>query len=856
MIRKISHNSHRKNCMRLALLCSAAMLSGAPAAFAAEDAPPAPAAKTEQTGISDIIVTANRRQERNQDVPIAITALSADLLAKKGIGKEQDLAASVPSLVVGPNGQNSREAMSFTIRGQGATFQASPGVVVYMNEVPLPAPLTLSQQGGPGNFMDLENMQVLSGPQGTLFGRNTTGGAVLLVPKKPTNNTTGYIKGQYGNYNDNEFEGAVNLPVVDEKLLVRVAAAYQDRDGFTQDVVWNKFRDNKHWFAGRIGILARPVEGVENYTMIYGSKSRNNGTGMIHRGFNTDAMAGLGLCSTLGIGVVGGYSCDVYKAATAQANALGPRKTAMSTDGFQKTETWGITNTTDVTLTDNLKLRNIISFQRFWSMYSVDDDATVLMQHELDPSHLPAPGTVTLPGVGTPITYGATPGYSQYPRDNLKGFTEELQLQGSAFTDKLKYTVGAFYYNQTPAGVQGTGATLYCPALYTGMTAFVGGCNTTHQFSGVSNQSKALYAQGTLDLGALSPALDRLRLTGGYRMTWDRVSGFATQWQANPTNVAQLICGATNAPTTAATAYQDCLFSKVLNTNSPSWLIGLDYKVSPRILTYGKISHSYKAGGFNPYAVYVNTQTFNPEIVTSYELGIKSDFKLGTVPARFNASIYNVDYTNAQKASGDYNPLTQAGGARVANGDARIRGIELEASIRPLAGVEIGGNFSYTDAKWTNYQAVTVAGQADCSTGGYAAPFTKAQLTCLPFQYVSPYIWSIHLAIDKNLPDNMGKGSLYVSYSHSSAQYTDAQILPKEQPGAWLEPYGLLNVSADIKEVAGSNFDVGLFATNLTNKLYRISNSNVYQSGGLLLWSTIYGEPRMYGIRLKYHFGE
>ncbi|MGM3262812.1 hypothetical protein ACS22S_27910, partial [Klebsiella pneumoniae] len=80
-------------------------------------------------------------------------------------------------------------------------------------------------------------------------------------------------------------------------------------------------------------------------------------------------------------------------------------------------------------------------------------------------------------------------------------------------------------------------------------TAFVGGCNTTHQFSGVSNQSKALYAQGTLDLGALSPALDRLRLTGGYRMTWDRVSGFATQWQASPTNVAQLICGATNAPT-------------------------------------------------------------------------------------------------------------------------------------------------------------------------------------------------------------------------------------------------------------------------------------------------------------------
>ncbi|HWV13592.1 MAG TPA: TonB-dependent receptor plug domain-containing protein, partial [Sphingobium sp.] len=169
-----------------------------PAAFAQAEAQPQGA--EENVGLTDIVVTANRRAERNQDVPIAITALSADRLEQQGIAKEQDLQANVPSLVVGPNGQGSRESQSFTIRGQGATFQASPGVVVYMNEVPLPAGITLSQQGGPGNFVDLENLQVLSGPQGTLFGRNTTGGAVLLVPKKPTSEFGGWIKGEIGNY--------------------------------------------------------------------------------------------------------------------------------------------------------------------------------------------------------------------------------------------------------------------------------------------------------------------------------------------------------------------------------------------------------------------------------------------------------------------------------------------------------------------------------------------------------------------------------------------------------------------------------------------------------------------------------
>jgi iron complex outermembrane receptor protein len=821
----------------------AAAALGYPVAGWAQTA--APAAGTQ---LEEIIVTATRRQERNQDVPIAITAFTPERLEQQGVRKEQDLQASVPSLVVGPNGNGSREAQSFTLRGQGATFQASPGVVVYLNEVPLPSPLTLSQQGGPGNFVDLENLQVLAGPQGTLFGRNTTGGAVLLVPHKPTDKFSGSIQGQAGNYDMRQLEGVLNVPVIQDKLLVRLVGAYDDRDGYTRDVQWNKDRDNTHWYSGRLGVLARPTDRLENYLMVYGAYSRNNGSGLIHRGFNIPVLQALGLCRE-GATIPGAVaSCDVYRAATAQADALGPRAEAYSVDVFQKTKTWGATNTTSYELTDELTLRNIVSYQRFTSRYRYDGDATVLQQHDVDPGVLPPPGAAQLPGDGTPITYLNASLAKELPRDDLKGLTEELQLQGKMLDDKLTFTTGGFYYEQKPAGVQGSSAILYCPAAFTGF------CQSSTQQSAVTQKSKALYAQATLDLGAFSPALDALRVTAGYRYTWDTINGFAFQFQQNPTVPGQVICGATNQPASAADGPTVCRFDAELKSTAPTWLVGLDYKVRPDMLLFAKVSRGYKSGGFNPYAVFPNTRTFRPETVTSYEAGVKSDWRIGDVPARLNATYYYEKYRDIQRATGDFNPTTLAGGARTVNADARIQGVELEGTIRPFRGLEIGGNYSYTDAKYTKYLALTNTGQQDCL--GFAAPGSLANLKCLPFQYVSPHIWSLHAALDIPIPEELGKLSLYANYSHTSSQYTEAAQLESAQPGARLEPFGLLNLSLDWKNIAGRGVDAGVFVTNATNKLYRISNTDVFQPGALLYWSTLYGEPRMWGVRLRYRFGD
>ncbi len=835
------------------LLGSAAALTGIVHTGASAQVAAADQAEAQRSGIGEIVVTANRREERGQDVPIAITALSPQRLEQQGINKEQDLQASVPSLVVGPNGQGSRDSNSFTIRGQGATFQASPGVVVYLNEVPLPAGITLSQQGGPGNFVDLESLQVLSGPQGTLFGRNTTGGAVLLVPRKPGDELGGWVKGEYGNYDRTYLEGAVNVPMGD-KLSVRVVGAYHDRDGYTRDVVWNKDRDNEHWYSGRVGVLFKPTDTITNYTLAYGSHSRNNGAGLIHSAFNVDAMAGLGLCANLPVGAVGGYSCDVYRAATAQAQALGPRQTAFSVDALSKTQTWGVSNTTDIELSDELTLRNIVSYQKMKVGYRYDGDATVLQQHDVDPGRLPADGVVTLPGTPFPVRYRNDTSATELPRDDLRVWTEELQLQGKMLDGNLDWTVGGFYFDQRPDGDQGSRAIVYCPAVSTGS------CTASQARYGTSTVSKAVYGQATLNLAAFSPSLEGLRLTGGYRQTWDHVYGFTTQFNYNAALPAgTVVCGKDSALIVPeATALADCRFSGSQRTSSPSWLVGLDYKVSSNVLLYGKVSRSYKAGGFNPYAVFFgvngdpDTRTFLPEKVTTYEIGMKSDFRLGTVPFRFNVAGYSTDYKDIQRASGDFNIATGAGGARTLNADARIKGIEIETSVRPFGGLEIGGNFSYTDASYKKYQYVSATGTQACN--GTVLPGGIADASCIPFQYVAKYIWSAHVAADREL-DDLGTLSLYVNYSHTSSQYTEPVNIPALQPGTTLAPFGLLNASLDLRNVADSGLDLGLFVTNATNKLYRISNSNGYQAGGLLVNETLYGEPRMYGLRLRYTFG-
>lgn len=807
------------------------------------------ARESASSGLAEIVVTAQRREERSQDVPIAITAISPDGLRERGVTDLQGLQNQVPSLVVQPNGQASRDVMSPSIRGQGASFQGSPGVVVYMNEVPLPAGFSLSQQGGPGNFVDLQNVQVLSGAQGTLFGRNTTGGAVLLTAARPTDRFEGHVAGAYGNYDMTEFEGVLNIPIADN-LKVRLVGASRDRDGFTKDINWNKDRDNQHWRMGRIGIQFDPVDGVKNYTMAYYGYSKTHGTGIVPISFNYNRLFGFTAANY-------GNFCGTHQNLDANCTDLkklisdqkdrGIRKVAHGMDDFAKVETWGVSNSTDIDITSNLRLRNIISFASLKSSYASDQDGSL--------SNVNNTGVTSLSRTA--------------PKDHYELFTEELQLQGDALDGKLTYTLGGFYSKQKPGGKMGDYFTTVCGRPgEAGALACAGFRETA-----VTNESKALFAQATLDFGALSPALDRLRLTAGYRYTWDKIDGRTTSYSpalysgVGADMVRCLFDGVSvargNADNLTVGADRGCRYEGHLKSKAPNWTIGLDYRPIDNLLIYGKVTRGYKAGGFNAYAVNSLFAQFGPEFVTDWEAGFKSDFKIADRPVRLNVNAYNMDYSKIQRGLADFNPTTnQNGAATLSSASARIRGVEVELMVKPFDALELGGNYSYTDAKYKSFKYTSASPVWDCNSRAAteAEKTLTPDLTCIPLQFMSPHIFSVYGRLAIPTSEKVGDVSLFVSYSWSDKRHQSGPALeyfPNTnlvwEPGSDLGSYGLLSASLDWKQAMGTGLDVSLFGTNLLNTKYAMSNSGVYNSVGAQ--SMIFGEPRMYGIRLRYNFG-
>ncbi|WP_375196240.1 TonB-dependent receptor plug domain-containing protein [Sphingobium sp.] len=408
--------------MALGLACA-----GLSAPAIAQDADAEQSAQIGQ--FADIIVTANRREEGIQKVATAVTALNSDMLREQNISSASDLLGRIPSLNVTANGQQ-REAETITIRGQGQTYLAPTGVVNYFAEVPLVAGSIIGNQGGPGTMFDIESLQVLRGPQGTLFGKNTTGGALLIGPKKPTDRFEGWLSAQIGNYNDREFEAVVNAPIIADKLMVRFSFKKVDRDGYTKDVgtadlplslpfqgpgftpiVYNNsgrvlpgygpntgisglpgvndvrsdFRgrdyDDRHYWVGRIGILFRPTDGIENYLVANYAKSHNNGTGQILDAVATDHPTLTNLvANSYGNSFAPGSAAaftsansTIAQAVVARQKALGARRTSLNQDQFYRLETYSIVDTLSIQLSDSLTFRN----QESATIGGIEIDASV-----------------------------------------------------------------------------------------------------------------------------------------------------------------------------------------------------------------------------------------------------------------------------------------------------------------------------------------------------------------------------------------------------------------------------------------------------------------------------------------------
>jgi iron complex outermembrane recepter protein len=731
--------------------------------------------------LDEVVVTARRRDESLQQVPIAITAIDQDTLDRQGVSTLTDLQRLVPSAYVTGYAHGSSQQF-FSIRGQGESglntgggAGGGPAVVGYFSEVPVP-------MSGPGLYYDLQSVDVLKGPQGTLFGRNTTGGAVLFEPQRPNlEKMEGYGQMLAGNYNRAQAEGAINIPVIDGKLAVRIAGQMESREGYTSDVNTGVRYDNRHVQAARVGILFQPSDVVEDYFIGNYVAVKEHGPGAELIAANPSAAAD-------GAAILG------YLAAQ---QARGIRRTALDTPELDQGIFFNLINKTSINLSDDIKLRNILSYSGQRIRRDDDEDGTTLA---LLDSLGPAPGTWQ---VDTTTT------------------TEELQLQGKSFADTFNWQTGVYYEDDStphPGDQSYTQQLVLIPLYFNTIDTNLGGTTT------------GLYGQGTYKLNQL---LEGLSFTAGYRYTWDRLhEGYSQSLGSTRTPAAGDFC----LSIAGGALFPNCSVYAAAKHGGDSYTLGFDYQLNPSTLFYLVSRQGYKSGGFNIVAATVGdisspAFSYKPETVRDVELGIKADWLVGSMRGRTNVAFYNSWYLNAQVNTSELIDNEQEAVTQNA-AHATIRGLEIENTLQPTSFTELTLNYSYMDAGYNRY--VTPLGE---------------DLTHLPYAYAPRNKGSASARVRLPFPASIGEIWLGGNFTYQDRVFAGFTAVT---PGSYMPSYGLLGLRAEWRKIGGGGLSASVFMTNVADKVYRVANEDLYTTIGTS--TTVYGEPRMFGASVRYQF--
>ncbi|MET0657762.1 MAG: TonB-dependent receptor [Steroidobacteraceae bacterium] len=717
-------------------------------------------------GLEEVIVVARRREENMQSVPVAITVVSQEALRENNVQTLSDLQYLVPSM--SSTSGLTRDALNLGIRGQGTNgISGLPGVIAYLNEVPIPTDKDGNLAGGPGMLFDLESVQVLKGPQGTLFGRNTTGGALLLQSARPTNDLGGRVQLTYGNHDDREIDGAINVPLIDDKLLTRVAFSAQQRDGFTRiladpDHPNGVDADDRDTWSLRGTVSFQPIAEFQNDTIVTYSKYDSHGAPLILTNLNPNAGAPFLFPSMFDL--------------LAQQQALGTRKVIpISTQLESSGSNLSVNNISRVEFGNDLAVRNILGY----------DEAKTDYQFDLDATELPV------------FNIPSTPRHQK-----IRQISEEIQLLGKALAGRLDWIVGGFYLKQK------------VPNSYVLQTATVFGFPSDAEYR-QGDESKALFAQGAYDLSA---TVSGVKLTLGARYTWD------DRYYSERGGALGASCA---EPRTNC----DIARTRKPDSSAYTWTAGVDYQLRPATLLYLTSRRGYRAGGSNLTTVNGNVVNFDPEYVTDVEVGIKSDWRIADSPIRTNVAIYRQKYSDMQVnqlVPGDTVITSITSNAAT----SKVWGAELEAIVQLTDDLQLNASFDYLDLDYTKLDEGVDAAQLE-ATRTVNRPRRKYSIGA---RYYLP------------IEQQLGRVSTQVTWSW---QDSSGDL---SQPGGEVDAFGLLNAAINWDDIAGKPFGASVFASNLTDKEYTAGVVSAYDLAGFTVQR--FGEPRMYGIRFSYRFGE
>ena len=614
----------------------------------------APASDDPITGLDDIIVTATKRETNLQDTPISISVVNSEALSNRHIQSLMDLAdGAVPSLRVATF-EARQSALTIGIRGIVPNDANQPareqGVGVYVDGV------YLARQHGLGAaLLDLERVEVLKGPQGTLFGRNTEGGALSMVTKKPTGEFGMRAVAGIGNMESYNSELHVNFPsigdfafkvdgviqvqgpVTENILPGETGFGQYDRRGFRFQTRWTPTADFTADFAFDVG--------KDKNTPFYSQLLNFNPNGLTVVPFTA---------ASVPAGSIRGLSPLV--------KVEGSERMTQADIGVP--QQWSVDDTrgTDLHLSyrpnDNLEIRSITAYR----------DLDVEQYDNIAGAHRPPLGTPN----GAFSRYSLA-GFWQHQ------FSQELQAVGS-IGDSIDYVGGLFYFKETVSDDASTPSTNRWNADGTAYTILdptptIRGFRSMDRKSTAHSESKAIYGQATWT----PTSLNALHLTLGGRYTWDDKDG-----------TLELV---NNALPVVAGVSGELHFATSVDRFDP--LVTLAYDLTDKVNVYAKYSTGYRAGGASSRSL--TYRSFAPEEVKAYEIGLKSDLFSNRV--RLNAAVYAMDRTNSQidfsLITGTRNTLETVN----APGTTEIRGLELEGQFVVNNNLTLSAAYAYTDAK-------------------------------------------------------------------------------------------------------------------------------------------------------------
>ena len=719
-----------------ALLCAASWASLATGAAAQTAPPPTPqsaqiagpsqpkaigttGASSGDAGatVQEVIVTAQKRSESLQSVPIAVTALTGDALKAQQIDSGGDLVLAVPNLSFS---RSSFSASNYQIRGVGyqlVTTTGEQGVGVHENNTPLVIN-TLSD----ADFFDIERVEVLRGPQGTLYGRNSTGGVINIITAKPTPTYSAELTGEYGNYDTGKVKGYVNLPLGD-MFALRVAGSYVHRDGFQTYVDTGQPVDGRDLYSTRVSLSFKPnskFSGLVTWEHYKENDDRTTGArNVCLPDPGPSSIGGVAVNAPLQAYLSRGCALtSVYSpgAANHQVDTIG------DTPGHALND-FGVENgNSNATVTQSNNLREVM-FETNPQYNDHNDFVQLDLEYALTPAlkfislsagsynNLTTRDTV---GSNEETTFNNTaisPGgflndpqlgrynyevNGQYDAYKAQQFTQELRLQ-SSFNGPVNFNLGGIYidlhrhdyvyiFDNGDLGVadyyNNLANAFKLPPIAVDPNSTPQGIGGNYFYSDNPYQlfSKAVFGE------AYYQPLRDVKITLGLRYTDDdKVFDSYGLGYLQP-GVAGL----------GALTRQEVKFKEFTGRANIDWTPHLPFTNST--LVYFSYSRGYKAGGFNPPNVVATAASYAPEFVNAYEIGTKNEL-LGR-SLTLNLTAFHYDYQNYQ--------TTQVAGLTTftSNIGADIDGLELESVWAPLRGLRFNTNLGYLDTSIKNSSLV------------------------------------------------------------------------------------------------------------------------------------------------------